>query len=155
MLRYRLGGIVGALLVCSLATNCGPMPESDIEPSTDASSLTVFDLHPDEMERLSALATAGDADAAFRLANFYSMAGGEGDPNVNDAHDQAQERRWLKLAAQQGHRVAKRNLAFNLTKDDCPKARRLMNEIAQSAESPNELREAESLLRDPKFTCEP
>ncbi len=143
-----LGVLCLTLLACDQPEQAAERPAG-----VPASSLTVFDLTPEEKSSLSVRALGGDAEASFRLAEFYTFAGGDGDPNINDDHDRREERRWLELATEQGHRTAKFNLAVSIAKDDCPRARAMMNEIIDEATDPEQRRYATGWLKEPRFAC--
>ncbi len=124
------------------------------EAATSTSTAVVFDLSPAEKTTLSERALMGDPEASFRMAQYYGLAGGDGDPNTNDENDRLQERRWLELAATQGHQAAEFNLAVSLTRDDCPRARSMMMKIRSDAESPSQREEAVAWLSEPQFVCQ-
>ena len=109
---------LSACFVTLLIAAWEPTPRQD-EQVAEASTGTVFDLTPAEMMSLEQKALAGDADAAFRLSNFYTLAGGEGDPNVDEPHDKEQAIRWLRLADSLGHPDAGHNLKFLLADEAC------------------------------------
>ncbi|WP_370234432.1 hypothetical protein [Brevundimonas sp.] len=107
-----------ACFITLLLAACEPAPYQD-EQVAEASTGTVFDLTPAEMMSLEQKALAGDAHAAFRLSNFYTLAGGEGDPNIDEPHDKEQAIRWLRLADSLGHPTARHNLEFLLADEAC------------------------------------
>ncbi|MBI2262621.1 MAG: hypothetical protein HYU62_13270 [Caulobacterales bacterium] len=159
------GKLICFALALALAA-CDRVEPTAVSPSTPApgpidgdtnvavaSTATVFDLSPDEKSALSERALAGDSQASFRLAEFYMLAGGDGDPNLNDEHDRREERRWLKLAAQQGHPVAKSNYAISLAEVDCPRARSIMIEVRDHAPKAASRENARSWLNEPRFAC--
>lgn len=147
---------VSLLFACSR-----PDPKTEKEPVTEvaanglaiSSSGMVFDLSPTEKELLSERALQGDAEASFRLAQFYGFSGGDGDPNINDEHDRQQEMRWLELAAQQGHPVGEFNFAVELAKDDCPRARSIMSNIRDKSPDTRRGKNAAYWLRNEIFAC--
>ena len=160
-----LGKLICFAVALALA-GCDRVDPTAVAPSTPAagpiggdanvavaSTATVFDLSPDEKSALSERALAGDSEASFRLAEFYMLAGGDGDPNLNDEHDRREERRWLKLAAQQGHPVARSNYAISLAEVDCPRARSVMIEVRDHAPEAASREHARSWLDEPRFAC--
>lgn len=66
-----------------------------------------YELSSRQREKLEMRATAGDADAAFRLAEFYH----------HFAHDKTQGHFWMQWAAEKGHVTAQNNLAMSLWLD--------------------------------------
>jgi len=79
------------------------------------SSGSTFWLSPEDQERLSQLGRNGDANAAFRMAQFNTFV----------QQDANQRLHWLELAAKSGHAVAQYNLAYDLANGkskDLPKA---------------------------------
>ena len=159
--KSRLCQVASIALGASLLIGCdrsqgeaGQGPGTTIASGAqEVSTLTVFDLSPTEKTALAERALGGDAEASFRLAQFYSLAGGDGDPNVNDEHDHREELRWLELAAEQGHPAGEFNLAVVLAKDDCPRARSIMTKIRDGAAESRRRDSAASWLRDPRFAC--
>ncbi|MET3493392.1 tetratricopeptide repeat protein [Variovorax boronicumulans] len=75
------------------------------QPLSSASS---FMLSPEQRTALTAKAEAGDAEAAFRLANFHTFT----------AYDPAKRMHWLAIAAKGGHAVAQNNLAYDYLHGD-------------------------------------
>ncbi len=146
---------VVAILACATAcsdredqpTQSSPAEDAASFSQEDASSSTVFDIHPDERPALEERAVAGDAEASFRIAQYYTFA------STGAASDAANERRWLELATQQGHRVAKHNLAVLIAAEDCRRAVSMMRELVESAPTPEDALSAESWLNDPSFQC--
>ncbi|HRO32248.1 MAG TPA: hypothetical protein PLQ03_02425 [Brevundimonas sp.] len=141
--------VLAVACMAAILHGCGPGSDR----SEDASSLTDVDLTPVQKKALTAEALAGNAEAAFRLSEFYTLAGGDGDPNVIDAHDRAEELRWLSLAAAGGHKVAAFNLAVSMADVDCPRARRMMTQISLDTLDGERARSARYWLEDSRFDC--
>jgi TPR repeat protein len=140
------------LLMTALAL-AGCEPPNTSSSAADASSLTQYDLSPDKVARLADKAEQGDADAAVRLAEFYTFAGGEGDPNIDEPRDGQQRRRWLAMAAAGGRKDAAFNLAVETVQLDCPRARRQMQQLAADVSDPQRAKSANAWLDDPSFQC--
>jgi TPR repeat protein len=95
-----------ALSLFNPATETHAMDNSNNPaPVSGASS---FVLSPDQRSALAAQAEAGNADAAFRLAQFHTFT----------AYDPAQRLHWLAIAAKGGHAVAQNNLAYDYLHGD-------------------------------------
>ncbi len=71
------------------------------EPLSGASS---FDISADERTELKAAASKGDADAAFRLYEYYDFV----------ALDPDEAKAWLRRSAELGNRTAQYNLGVLL-----------------------------------------
>lgn len=152
----RAIGAVTAISLCLGMTACSDVDagsevgQADLPPEIEdayASTADVFDIHPDDRPELEERALGGDPEASFRLAQYYSLSG------TGAASDAAYERQWLELAAQQGHRTGKHNLAVLVANEDCPRAVAMMQELIESATTPEEARGAASWLEDPSFQC--
>ena len=87
------------------ATETHAMDNNNPAPVSGASS---FVLSPDQRTALAAQAEAGNADDAFRLAQFHTFT----------AYDPAQRLHWLAIAARGGHAVAQNNLAYDYLHGD-------------------------------------
>lgn len=82
------------------------------EPASDSidnpvSTVTMFQLNPDELNTLTIKANSGDSAAAFRISQYYLFSA---------VQFSVQERAvkkifWLEVAANYGHAVAQHNLA--------------------------------------------
>lgn len=114
-----------------------PARETEVEVEGSNSGL-VFDLDADELAHLISKAEQGDGDAAFRIANFYSISGG-GFQRANDPRIEAATEKWLRLAADNGHETAKFNLAVHIGRKDCEGAQAILRTLIETA-SDEELR---------------
>lgn len=157
---------IAALMSVTITAACGevepkpaaapPTSASDVvgHEATAVSTATVFGLAPRERADLERAALAGDGEASFRLALFYGMAGGEdGGVHDEDGQDALKERRWLELAAEQGHESGKFNLAVLVAKTDCPRARRMMEQIVRETGDSDTRRSGTYWLEDSRFDC--
>ena len=72
--------------------------------SCPKSTATTFFLSEPERDALSILAEQGDANAAFRLAQFHSFV----------TFDEPEQLRWLFVSASAGHAIAQHQLAYTL-----------------------------------------
>ncbi len=152
-------------LVCTTISGCSDgesvrQSSESTPPSATAvgSTGTVFDLTPAEHEALESRAALGDAEAAFRLSQFYSMAGGSDGRSYADlmgGDDAVQELKWLEVAAAKGHETARFNLAVVLAQSgrDCPRARAMMAAINRESPDPSARESAGYWLRDDSFQC--
>lgn len=142
---------VTIVLCAPLLASCREAPAEASIPSADTGA--AYTLAAVERERLIRRATNGDAEASFRLAQYYGMAGGEDRSPRNFAHDQREKRRWLSLAASQGHETARLNWAVELSSSDCAGARRIMQEEARAGSTEGHRAAARGWLDDPSFNC--
>lgn len=96
----------GPVLLAALAFFNPVMEASAMDNNTPQplSSATSFMLSPEQRTALTAKAEAGDAEAAFRLANFHTFT----------EYDPAKRMHWLSIAAKGGHVVSQHNLAYDL-----------------------------------------
>jgi TPR repeat protein len=101
--------------------------------------VSTFDVAPAERIALQQRARAGDGKAAYRLARFYGMAGGESG-RAGDPRNSLEEEKWLQLSAKAGFEPGKHSLAVKIGRKDCSGARQMMTEIAETGSDP-ELRE--------------
>jgi TPR repeat protein len=113
--RRKLKSIVFASTVLLGALGCqhDPMTYPALREQGMAYELTQRD-----REKLELRANANDADASFRLSEFYLYARREERIGL----------RWLRLSAEQGHIIAQNNLAIRLlaTKDPYSKQEGIM-----------------------------
>jgi len=79
----------------------------------------MFHLTDSDLTDLTSRADAGDADAAFRMAQHYSLGGGTGENQDSDEIDRAAELKWLRRAVELGHPPARHNLSFAEADDAC------------------------------------
>ncbi len=94
--------LVALALFLSHATETHSM-----DKDTPTSSGQIYALGEPERVELEKKAEAGDAEAAFRLAQYHTFT----------RNDAAQRERWLRVAARLGHRTAQLNLAVELSRD--------------------------------------
>jgi TPR repeat protein len=99
-----------ALSISHAAENKSMDKDTPASPSSGApiSGAQSFALTDEQRAALAAKAEAGDAEAAFRLAQHYGFL----------RQDYAQQRHWLSIAAKGGHAVAQHNLAYLLYMKD-------------------------------------
>lgn len=98
--------LISALAFLGLAS-CAiePTEEKADQPASSTDSGAEFDLRPEEREALEASANAGDAEAAFRLAQHHGISCG---PDGRcDSDDRRQSRAWMQRAAVLGHEAAR------------------------------------------------
>ena len=114
-----------------------PARETEVEVE-GANSGLVFDLDADELAHLISQAEQGDGDAAFRIANFYSISGGDLQ-RANDPSIEAATEKWLRLAADNGHETAMFNLAVHIVRKDCEGAQAILRTLIDTT-SDGELR---------------
>jgi len=95
------------------------LQENPMQPQSSGST---FWLSPEDQEHLSHLGRNGDANAAFRMAQFNTFV----------QQDADQRLLWLELAAEGGHAVAQYNLAYDLANG---KSRDLTKAIYWATES--------------------
>lgn len=122
---------IAVAIAISLIVGCSEATE----PAASTDTGVVFYVAPAEQAALERRANAGDAEASFRLAEFYGLSGGPdgragGDNSIHELH-------WLELAASQGHETAKFNLAAKLIHDgrDCARGVALMTAISKQSPS--------------------
>lgn len=107
-----------ALSACQDRTIEDPLDPAD-ELVATASTGSMFHLTDSDLTDLTSRADAGDADAAFRIAQHYSWGGGTGNDPASDEADRAAELRWLRRAVKLGHPYAGHNLRFAEADDAC------------------------------------
>jgi len=78
-----------------------------MDRDTPTSSGKIYGLDEAQRTELARKAEAGDAEAAFRLAQHYTFSQSDADQRL----------RWLSVAARLGHRTAQHNLASDLSRD--------------------------------------
>lgn len=151
---FALGLVSAAMAGCTEGER-SPGPEaSTVSPDAQAaSSATVFDLAPDDLAALERRAMSSDAEAAFRLSQFYSLAGGRDgatDADLVGGDDAVQEMRWLEVAAHQGHETAEITLAVRLVQRgrDCERGLRMLTTISRESPSAAKRERASEWLRD-------
>ena len=149
-MRLSLAFVLASLSLAACQRSDPQPPVTKGQPPEEISFSDGFDLSSHERADLEQRSAAGDAEASFAIYQFYSFAGGDGDPNVDDAHDRSEKIRWLEKAADQGHRTAQFNLAVEIAATDCPRGRRMMEVIAKSEP---ENHGARSWLKDRRFAC--
>ena len=138
-----------AALMMSGCDNLVERKSSDQSVSSAAGvdGASTFDIVPAERIALQQQARAGDGEAAYKLALFYGMAGGEsgvaGDPRIL-----REEERWLRLSAKAGFEPGRHSLAVKIGPKDCPTARQMMTEIAEKSSDPQLSKNAQSWLKD-------
>jgi len=97
--------LIPALALLGLVSCAGePAEEKADQPAPSTDSGAVFDLRPDERQALESSANGGDAEAAFRLAQYYGISCGQ--DGLCDPDDQRQSKAWMERAASLGHKVA-------------------------------------------------
>jgi TPR repeat protein len=141
--------IAASLLLSACSEQAYPLPD---QPAEAGDTGTVYVLTPSEKAEKEALALAGDADAAFRLAQHYGMAGGD-TGRAGDPKNAIGEDRWLKVAAANGHGPAQLKLALNVVFEDCAKGRELLRAIAEDSSDPEQQQRAQDWLNSGETTC--
>lgn len=136
-----LVGLGVAALMISGCNNSVERKASDQSSSSAAGidGASTFEVAPAERVALQQQARAGNGEAAYRLALFYGMAGGESG-RVGDPRNLLEEEKWLRLSAKAGFEPGKHSLAVKIGPKDCSTARQMMAEIAETSGDP-ELRE--------------
>lgn len=121
--------------------------DQSLSSAAGGDGASTFDIAPAERIALQQRARAGDGEAAYRLARFYGMAGGESG-HAGDPSNLLEEEKWLRLSAKAGFELGKHSLAAKIGSKDCATARQMMTEIAETSGDP-ELREnAQYWLKD-------
>jgi hypothetical protein len=82
------------------------METHSMDKDTPTSSGQIYGLGEPERAELAKKAEAGDAEAAFRLVQYYTFT----------RDDAGQRERWLLAAARLGHPTAQQNLAVDLSR---------------------------------------
>lgn len=154
---FVIGLLVSVCLVAACAEESdferGERKEhsSELRQNEGVDTAASFDLDPSERALLERQAKSGHGDAAFRLALYWGIAGGDigqaGDPRIG-----IEEERWLRVAADAGHETAKHNLAVEIAARDCPTARAMLAELAETAADPRTRKSAEHWLRG-QYLC--
>lgn len=96
------------LIGCQQSANSAPpepLPEAEETQVATTSTGEMFYLEPDELAKQMTAAKQGDAQAAMRVAEHFSL--GENDTKRSYP--------WLKIAAEKGDIVAMQNLATSLS----------------------------------------
>lgn len=146
-------------LLCGLCSACGAQNHSvvagksgsEVEEAVSVSTGTVYALSLAERDHMLLRARAGDADAAYRLQQYYIFAGGE--DGIGDDLDAAQARRWLEMAASRRHELARFDLAVLTAEENCRQARSVLSELRQEGSTPELRASADSWLQDPLLRC--
>ncbi|OWQ90607.1 hypothetical protein [Sphingopyxis witflariensis] len=121
--------------------------DQSLSSAAGVDGASTFDIAPAERIALQQQARAGNGEAAYRLAVFYGMAGGESG-RAGDPRNSLEEEKWLRLSAKAGFEPGKHSLAVKIGSKDCATARHMMAEIAATS-SDSELREnAQHWLED-------
>jgi len=141
--------IAASLLLCACSEQPRPLPDQPVEA---ADTGTAYALTSSEKAEKEALALAGDADAAFRLAQHYGMAGGDSG-RTGDPENAIEEDRWLKGAVAGGHGPARLRLALNVVDEDCAKGRELLRAIAEESTDPEQQQSAQDWLNSGETAC--
>lgn len=138
-----------AALMMSGCDNLVERKSSDQSVSSAAGvdGASTFDIVPAERIALQQQARAGDGEAAYKLALFYGMAGGESG-FAGDPRNLREEERWLRLSAKAGFEPGRHSLAVKIGPKDCPTARQMMTEIAEKSSDPQLSKNAQSWLKD-------
>lgn len=129
-------GLMLFLLACQPPTSWSSEPEYGPEEADVAMTSTgeMFYLEPEELSKQIMLAKQGDARAAMRVAEHYSL--GENDTKKSIP--------WLAIAAETGDIVAMQNIASSLSalggKENCQAALSWF-ERAKREKSPEEIKE--------------
>ena len=126
----RIITFVMAGCVLTSCSNASFPPSEYGDQATDTGE--IFDLSRSERDALEQAATKGDKNAAYRLAEYWGMVGGESG-QAGDPQNTAEEERWLKLASSEGHEPAKLRLATLVANRDCARAREMLAELARSS----------------------
>lgn len=106
------------LAACEDRTIEDPLDPTDQLVATESTG-SIFNLTDAELADLTSKAEAGDAEAAFRIAQFYSLGVGMGDDPASGGADRAAELKWLRRAVELGHPSAGHNLSFAEADDAC------------------------------------
>ncbi|MBO9697704.1 MAG: hypothetical protein J7499_16035 [Sphingopyxis sp.] len=124
--------------------------KADAQASSSAAGVdgaSPFDISPAERLALQQQARAGDGEAAYRLARFYGMAGGES-RRAADPRNLLEEEKWLRLSVEAGFEPGKHSLAVKIGPKDCSTARQMMTEIAETSGDPELRKNARYWLED-------
>ena len=113
--------------------------DQSLSSAAGVDGASTFDIAPAERIALQKQARGGDGEAAYRLALFYGMAGGESG-RAGNPRNSLEEEKWLRLSAKAGFEPGKHSLAVKIGSKDCATARQMMTEIAATS-SDSELRE--------------
>lgn len=141
--------IAASLLLSACSEQPRPLPA---QPAEAGDTGTAYVLTPAEKAENEALALAGDADAAFRLAQHYGMAGGD-TGQAGNLENAIGEDRWLKVAVANGHGPARLKLALNVVDEDCAKGRELLRAIAEESTDPEQQQSALDWLNSGETAC--
>jgi TPR repeat protein len=103
--------VAGAVAVAATLFFSNSQIEAPVMPTAKQSNLqepqssgSIYFLSAKAIHELSARASTGDGDAAFRLYQYYALS----------TADRSQQRRWLEAAANAGNATAQHNLASEL-----------------------------------------
>lgn len=141
------------IAVSLLLSACSEPPRSlSDQPATEGNTGTAFVLSRSDKAENEALALAGDADAAFRLAQHYGMAGGDSGL-ANDPENDVENKRWLKVAIENGHGPARLIYALDILHEDCAKGRELLRAIAEESTDAKQQQSALDWLSSGETAC--
>lgn len=141
--------IAASLVLAACSEQPGSLPDLPAEAGDTGTS---FALTSSERAEKEALALGGDADAAFRLAQHYGMAGGD-TGRTGDPENAIEEDRWLRVAVARGHGPARLKLALNVVDEDCAKGRELLRAIAEESTDPEQQQSAQDWLNSEETAC--
>ena len=141
---------IAASLLLSGCSEQPPTPADQPEEAVDAASS--YDLSSSEKAENEALALAGDAEAAVRLAQYYGISGGD-TGQARHPENAIGEERWLNVAVANGHGPSRIKLALNVVNDDCAQGRELLQAIAEEDTDPELQQSARDWLNTGELAC--
>ncbi|WP_377355233.1 hypothetical protein [Phenylobacterium terrae] len=147
---FGIRHVVLAGLLCGLNSGCGDR-QPTVEETVFESTGTVYALSSADRDQLVLRARKGDAEAAYRLWQYYDFAGGE--DGIPDASDKSNARHWLEAAASRGHEFALFDLAVITAEVDCRQSRDVLQRLSRRGSTQALRSSASSWLQEPVLRC--